>query len=747
MFDGKQSASLAGPRAQIREAFRLPLVWNLILVFVLIVVAVCAAIIYFNHHQNSALTYGYTANVINDIARRIRSRLDLTLRPILALAHDAEKFAVPPGGEPLNPEMRRFVTAFMEINPQILSVYFATGDEQFRQIYNVVDGREVDWGQVRVPPSARFAMRHLQGAPSAPRNETWVFFDSEQREIGPPFHSVRQYDARTRPWHVAALRADGTVLSRPYAFATLGVVGVTASKRAGEEGVFGVDMTLSDLSRVLNDLEFSGDGTAVIFTGDGTVIAYSNARKLIVNETKGVFRAAKIAELEDPVVDAMFRAARSSLAGGEGYPSIADIGEKRSIGFSGQTSELLTFNVNGVAHVSHVVGLDGLVGPNVFLGIALQKTDVLQGVDELTIQSLTLSLLFLLCGTSLVILVARNLARPISDLVLETDVIRRLELDNPVLTRSRVAEVQDLASSIGSLKTTVKGLGRYIPQGVANNLITHGSLPELGGDNRMVSVLFTDAAGFTKLSELMSPQDLMRKLSSYFEVLSEEILAENGAIDKYIGDSIMAVWNGIEDDANHVIHACRAALRCEAENDRLNAMWRSYGWPEIQTRFGLHCGEAVVGNVGSETRMDHTTIGACVNMASRLEGLNKIYGTRILISEDVYKVAKDHFLTRPVDRVRPVGSTIPVTAYELVGFLDGDDAHATDADRRRCASWSEIYVFCQSRDWPNVCTALEAYRAEYPEDDLARVFAERMHRYVATPPGEDWDGVWDSDRK
>ena len=409
---------------------------------------------------------------------------------------------------------------------------------------------------------------------------------------------------------------------------------------------------------------------------------------------------------------------------------------------------MISFDVGETPFVSHVVRLETQIGTDAFLGIALLKAEVLKGVAGLTADSLALSLLFLLGGTLVIVLVARNMARPIADLARETNIIQRLELDNPVFTRSRVAEVQDLAAAIGALKTTLQGLGRYIPRGVVHNLIKDGKLPELGGQSRQVTVMFTDAVGFTKLGELMNPQDLMRKLSSYFEVLSAEVLAEGGNIDKYIGDAVMAVWNGVEDDPEHTVRACRAALKCAAENDRLNDMWRSYKWPEIHTRFGLHQGEAVVGNIGSRTRMDHTTIGACVNTASRLEGLNKAYGTRILISEVVRDGVADRFLTRPIDRVRPAGSTQPIMIYELLGALDGDDAIAAPPEaHRRCARWAEIYDAYLARDWTGVETLIDAFLAEFPDDGVALVYRERARRYASVPPADDWDGVEISDRK
>lgn len=724
--------------------FRLPLAWSLILAFALITLSMSSAIIFLNYKQNSNLTYGFTAQTITDVAQRLRQRVEDTLHPALVLAGDADTLAWSPEGATFGPEARRYAASFMAANPQISSVYFAAGDRDFVQIYNALPDEPFDWGGIQVPLDARFVVRHLHGDPALVRQETWTFLDSDKRLIAAPLESTRFYDPRTRPWYAPALESPGVVLTKPYAFATLNTVGITASKRV-RGSVFGVDMTLTGLSRSLQDLDIADKGAAVVFTREGMVIAYPDRGKLLTPDGKGSFRPAHVKDLGDPVVEAMLAAAG---VGSRAADEIAPAERTTPLDFLAGDGGLIAFDVGETHFVSHVVRLDTDIGTEAFLGIALRQSDVLEGVDGLTANSLLLSLLFLLAGTIVIVAAARGMARPICALAHETDMIRRLELDDPVETRSRVVEVHDLATAIASLKTTLKGLGRYIPRGVVTNMIREGRLPELGGASREVTVMFTDAVGFTSLSELMSPQDLMRKLSSYFEVLTTQIQLQGGTIDKYIGDSVMAVWNGLEEDPDHAVHGCRAALLCGVANDRLNDMWRSYDWPEMHTRFGLHQGEAVVGNIGSRTRMDHTTIGACVNVASRLEGLNKAYGTRILVSGAVHDAVKHRFLMRAVDLVRPLGSSQALMIFELGAEVDGDERiAATPALRRQYALWDGFHDQYQARDWTAAESLLKAYLAEFPEDRLAHLYRERLSAYASAPPVASWDGVWNVDRK
>src|SRR5262249_4099364 len=157
----------------------------------------------------------------------------------------------------------------------------------------------------------------------------------------------------------------------------------------------------------------------------------------------------------------------------------------------------------------------------------------------------------------------------------------------------------------------------------------------LGGSRREVTVLFTDVEGFTSLTENVDPERVMLNMSRYLGVLSETIMAHGGTVDKFVGDGGMAIWNAPAKDPDHVAHACAATLACREANRKLNIEFEQEGWPAYKTRFGLHTGEATVGIIGSFDRMAYTVLGATVNLAARLEPLNKRYGSEILVSEAV----------------------------------------------------------------------------------------------------------------
>src|SRR5258707_1587399 len=188
--------------------------------------------------------------------------------------------------------------------------------------------------------------------------------------------------------------------------------------------------------------------------------------------------------------------------------------------------------------------------------------------------------------------------------------------------------------------------------------------------------MFTDIEGFSLLSETMEPELLTSRLSRYFDALGGAISANHGMIDKYIGDSIMAFWNAPEPDPDHIANAGRAALRAAAAGKQLSEKWRGRGRPSFRTRFGLHTGPAVVGNVGARERINYTLVGAVANQASRLEGLNKVYRTEILASGAVAGATADRFVWRYIDRIVAAGTTEMLDIHEPLGERSTEAEHA-----------------------------------------------------------------------
>jgi adenylate cyclase len=215
---------------------------------------------------------------------------------------------------------------------------------------------------------------------------------------------------------------------------------------------------------------------------------------------------------------------------------------------------------------------------------------------------------------------------------------------------------------------------------VVRGIIDGSRSTELGGTRQEVTVLFTDIQNFTGIAERAEPDSLMRQTSRHFTALTEAFLAEGGTIDKYIGDAVMVFWNAPRPQPDHVARACRGALAAKAATGALNAQFVTEGLTPFITRLGVHVGDAIVGNLGSAERMDYTVLGTSVNLASRLEGLNKEYGTSILVSDAVRRRAEPAFRFRLIASVTAKGMTAETEVYELLGFASAGETNQSPAE-------------------------------------------------------------------
>jgi adenylate cyclase len=282
--------------------------------------------------------------------------------------------------------------------------------------------------------------------------------------------------------------------------------------------------------------------------------------------------------------------------------------------------------------------------------------------------------------------------------------------------RSLIREIDELGRSVSTMRTVAETFSHFVPRRLVEKLIETGTPLQLGGARREVTLLFSDVVNFTEITEKADPAQVMQYTSRYFAAMSHEIMTHAGTVDKFIGDAIMAIWNAPADDPDHAANACAAALAFQRANDRLNAEFEREGWPAYRTRLGLHSGEAVVGNIGSEDRMNYTVLGATVNLAARLEGLNKNYGTSILVSAALKHRVGRRFRFRSVDRISPKGFAEAFEIYEL----RPESTSGVAGDAEFCREWEMVYAALRNGPPAAVEDLLAAFRTKYPGDGVAR---------------------------
>jgi adenylate cyclase len=221
---------------------------------------------------------------------------------------------------------------------------------------------------------------------------------------------------------------------------------------------------------------------------------------------------------------------------------------------------------------------------------------------------------------------------------------------------------------------SIWSFARFVPKDIVKGIIDGSIATELHGVRQDVTILFTDVTNFTGIAEAADPDSLMHQTSRHLATLTDAFHAEGGTVDKFIGDSVMAFWNAPHRQLDHVERACRAALSAKAASDALNIQFEAEGLPRFGVRLGIHFGDAVVGNVGSAERMNYTALGNSVNLAARLEGLNKEYGTTILVSEAVRNRVEHCFRFKAIASVIAKGMTTETRVYELVEAVAEDAA-------------------------------------------------------------------------
>lgn len=285
--------------------------------------------------------------------------------------------------------------------------------------------------------------------------------------------------------------------------------------------------------------------------------------------------------------------------------------------------------------------------------------------------------------------------------------------------------------------------GQFLSPAVLASLKEKGDQLELGGETRILTVFFSDLQGFTQFSEKLQPHDLVRILNEYLNEMGEVIVGGHDAtVDKYIGDAIMAFWNAPLDQPDHAWRGCAAAWHCQVRlaqiQDRLKSMGLDAGDEGLVMRIGLNTGPAVAGLMGSRRKLNYTVMGDTVNTASRLEGANKPYGSRILISQATKDAAGPRVLTRPLDYLRVKGKAEATAVYEVIG-LEGEANRLYDA--AYVQRWSAALAAYKAGDFSAAQNAFAACAAERPQDKACALFIERCARYRAEPP-QNWDGVY-----
>ena len=486
--------------------------------------------------------------------------------------------------------------------------------------------------------------------------------------------------------------------------------------KQGEGASIEIETNLKELSLILNNIRISDRARIYIIDGKNNVILDSD------NVTGATEKLVNINEFGD-------------------IKLITALNESKK---STQFEKISYFTVDGDSDLSSSTPMPNYSNLDWKVVTVISTKDFLEKFNNIEKISFVLSIIVLLHVLFFLYFQIHKLSEPIKYLSIEADNINNLELDDPVYVPSNICEIVDLSRSMRQLKISVNNFSKYIPKALVKRFVETGEEVKIGGKSTNITILFSDVANFTTISEQTPPQELIFQLSEYFESLSSIIIENRGTIDKFIGDAIMAFWGAPDADPDQIIHACRAALVCQQKLKGLNKYWAAKGKPILNTRIGIHTGVAVVGNIGSMERMNYTALGDSVNLAARLEGINKMYGTQIMISEAVRSKLPSSFITRAIDIVAVKGKEKGVSIFELIGLENDSYLTPTSLEIKEFAKrFTEAFNLYTAQEWESALAAFTTLGRDnlYEADKMIPMFIERCETFIKSPPDESWDGV------
>jgi adenylate cyclase len=357
------------------------------------------------------------------------------------------------------------------------------------------------------------------------------------------------------------------------------------------------------------------------------------------------------------------------------------------------------------------------------------------GPVQATIRKLLvgLAVLIVFAGLLSAWLAQRLIASPLIKVMNEIRHVERFDLEKVERHPSRLSEIENLSGAIGDMAQGLAAFRKYIPADLVKRLISDGTGARLGGAVRPMSVMFVDLAGFTGMSERLGDR-IIPLLSRYFDSVSTQVQSHGGTIDKFIGDAVMAFWGAPAQNPDHAVDCCRAALGCQRVMAEAGLV-DDNGQP-IKIRIGINSGDMLVGNIGSEVRLNYTVIGDAVNIASRLESTNKAYGSTIIIGPETRRLAGDRIVVRELDRLAVYGRAGGLQIYELLGMAD---------EFSGTLDWVKSYeaglAAWRARDFTAAIGAFDKVLDIRKDDAASTVMIERCKQQLENPTSDAWDGT------
>jgi adenylate cyclase len=690
---------------------------NIIVAFSALLIATVSIIFFYTQKQTSTGVDQITKDLVSTVTKNVSDETISFLKPAVQIAtnltqNPSRLLSSFQQNESLETHFEVHALDMLKMYPQISGIF--VGDEKGRFLFAKQMG-EGKTGIKVIDPSGELFPKFLdlledkglqdlniignQNTDTI-QNSFWKNLNAAGELIDVRINKDDNYDPRLRPWYQGAQKAEKIFWTDTYIFFTAQKPGITVAEPYFNAfgdliGVLGVDIELDQLSVFLEDQQVGKEGLVFIFDKKGKVIAFPKIKLLKMENEK--LRPIQFTELDLPSVQ---KAINSYFKTGE---------------------HSFTVTENGINYFSVFTPFPSNFGKDWLIGIVVPEDDFIGFFKEMQTGIVLISLCVLLFSIGIAWWLSNSISRPIERITEEQKRIEGMNLEGDFNIDSSIREVDALSHGMVAMRNSLKAFQSYIPAELVRQLIQQGEGATLGGRERTLSIMFADIANFTSISENMDPEALMLQLSEYLGMLAETIRLNHGTVDKYLGDGVMAFWGAPVSSEQHAIHACQAALSCSKGIQEMNRSWELKGKKPFWSRFGIHTGVTLVGNLGSQSRMNYTVVGDSVNLASRLEGVNKIYKTEIIVSSDTRDAAKKDFLFRPLGSVAVKGKKQEVEIYELVESL----TQATEEQIQFSGEFTTALSLFQTGDFLGAKQLFTKIADQYPTDHPTQIYIEK----------------------
>ena len=540
-----------------------------------------------------------------------------------------------------------FKTA-LQVLPQTDSIYVGYDNGCWLQVRRLDTLDPAERRKLKAPLGAVYDVNLVRPNSGEAPPMRRVFEDEQGNKIEQLDLANYGYDPRKRDWYRDTMQSDRALVSSPYASFSIGTPMITLSAplRGNVPGVIAGDLKLDKFSELVHAQRPGKHGTAIIFDAFGALIVHPEFAHLVASARMDPShpQLPEIGEIRSGLVGAVMR----RWDGDDRYRG----------SFRGEDDHNYFFRLQKFSFRDQFTGYSLMISA---------EDDFAQDVRNLQIRGIFIALIAGLCFVPAAWIFGGRMSQSLKRITAQASRLRTLAVPDDAPVTSRVTEIHELGRVMVVAQRSISSFARFVPKDIVQGIVDGSISTELHGVRQEVTILFTDVTNFTGIAEAADPNGLMHQTSRHFAALTQAFLAEGGTVDKFIGDSVMVFWNAPHAQSDHVERACRAALSAKAASDALNAQFETEGLPSFAVRLGIHSGEAVVGNVGAAERMNYTALGNSVNLAARLEGLNKEYGTTILVSEAVRERADHRFRFKAIASVIAKGMTTETRVYELVG--------------------------------------------------------------------------------